>query len=537
MLRQPPRRLAPRPARLAAGLVLLVWSGVAACARKSPSPPAADTPGTAAETGTRDARSRWVTEDELAAWRREAEAEADANRVRRCPRPPLRGDPLPDPADDDLAAFVEPPDDLAECVDTVQAVRTELLALRHPVDEPPQGLPRRLPGWWRALDDPGLPVDAIRRVEQACAGLPDRLRRAVSHDDACSPYAPGRRRVPSVQPPVRLAQALEVLAREALAAGRPDRAADLALDTLRLGQDLRRGPVSWLVAVVSLVFTETAAGALQAVLDLPGALPDGLAARLSAELEQLAATEPHPAAWIDGDALGTVLQELLPVLAEPGWEPPGGRNGARERRAPILVARGLPAADQAALGWAGLRRIREAFRAACPPDTAVRACVDGLLAAGRGLGAAAREPAGVAALEAELRDAGVDERTTAALRERVVAVIAGVGAPLLARQAPRLLGAPLWLAELRLSVAFRRLAEATGGCPGAADFTRPPLSAIVDPTTGGPLAVVAGPEPGILVVRPELPLPRLEETRAPADPGPVLALRCPLGSPPDAPGR
>lgn len=520
------RRSAPRPGRLAVALALAGLLA-AACGRKTPSPPAETTAADAAAPAA-GAEPRWVPDDELAAWRLEAETEADANRTRRCPRPPLRGAPLPGPADDDLAAFVEPPDDLAECVDTVEAVRTELQQLHHPVGEPPHGLPRRVPGWWRALDDPAPPVDAARQVVRACSALPARLHRAVSHEDACSPYTPGRRRVPALLPPVRLAQALEVLARDALAADRPEQAADLALDALRLGQDLRRGPVSWLVAIVSLVFTETAAGALEATLDRPTPLPAGLADRVAAELEALAASEPHPSAWIDGDALRTALQELLPVLAESGWEPPGGRDVGRERPAPLLVARGLAPRDQAALAWDGLRRIRDAFRAACPPESPARTCVDGLLEAGRNLGAAARNPQDLALLEAELRDAGADERNVAALRERVAAMIAGAGAPLLARSTPRLLAAPLWLAELRLLAAFRRLADDTGTCPTLDAFAHPPLAAArLDPTTGGPLAVAAGPEPGVYLVRAELPLPRLEEARGPTDPGPLLALRCP----------
>ncbi|MBN1774079.1 MAG: hypothetical protein JXB32_22660 [Deltaproteobacteria bacterium] len=519
-------RLLARPSgRLVAAVALAGL--LAACGRRRPAE-ADETPGADVDARTAAVEARWVSDVELAVWRFEAEAEAEANRTRRCPRPPLRGEPLPGPADDDLAAFVEPPDDLAECVDTVEALRGELRNLHHPVAQPPDGLPRRVPGWWRAPDDPDLPLDALRQVVAACPALPARLHRAVAHEDSCSPYAPGRRRIPSLLPPVRLAQALEVLAREALAAGRPEEAADLALDALRLGQDLRRGPVPWLVAIVSLVFTETAAGILEEALVRPEPLPDGLAARAARELEALAASEPDPSPWVDGEMLGTVLQELLPVLAGPDWEPPGGKDVGRERAAPLLVARGLAPRDQAALAWAGLRRIRDAFRESCPPGTPARPCVDGWLEAGRRLGVAARDPAAVAELEAELRDAGGDERAVAVLRERVVAVIAGVAAPLLARQSPRPLAAPLWLAGLRLLAAFRRFADETAACPAFEAFAGPPLlEARLDPTTGGPLAVAAGPEPGVYVVRAELPLPRLTESRAPADPGPVVVLRCP----------
>lgn len=521
------RRLAARPAGRLFAVLALAGLLAGACGRRSRAAPDAEL----AEEGGASAvasGARWVREDDLAAWRREAETEAEANRARRCPRAPLRGEALPGPADDDLAAFVEPPDDLVECVDTVEATRSDLRRLHHPVEAPPAGLPRRVPGWWRAADDPELPVEAIRRVVEACSALPVRLRRAVAHEDSCSPYAPGRRRLPSLLPPVRLAQAIEVLGRDALATGRPEFAADLALDALRLGQDLRRGPVPWLMAVVSLVFTEAAAGILEELLSRPEPLPEGLAARALGELEALAASEPEASPWVDGEALGTALQELLPKLAGPGWQPPGGRDVGRERGAPLPVARGLAPRDQAALAWAGLRRIRDAFREACPPGARTRACIEGWFEAGRRLGEAARDPAAVAALAAELRAAGDDARAIEALRERAVVVVAGGGAPRMARQSSRLLAAPLWIAGLRLLAAFRSLADDTASCPTLDAFARPPLAdARIDPTTGGPLAVAAGAEPGVYVVRAELPLPGPADPRAPVDPGPVVVLRCP----------
>lgn len=521
------RRCAARPTgRLlaVAGLAGLLAAG---CGRRSRFAADAETGEVGGPPAAAPA-ARWVAEADLAAWRREAETDAEANRSRRCPRPPLRGEPLPGPADEDIAALVEPPDDLVECVDTVESARADLRGLHHPVSEPPGGLPRRVPGWWRSADDPELPGEAMRRVVQACAALPGRLRRAVAHEDACSPYAPGRRRIPSLLPPVRLAQAIEVLGRDALGSGRPEEAADLALDTLRLGQDLRRGPVPWLVAVVSLVFTETAAGILQETLARPEPLPEGLSARARRELEALAASEPEPAPWLEGEALGRTLQELLPKLAEPGWQPPGGKDVGRQQPAPLPVARGLAPRDQAALAWAGLRRIRDVFREACPAGARPRACIEGWIEAGRRLGEAARDPAAVAALAAELRAAGDDDRAIEALRERAVVVVAGGGGPLMARQAPRLLAAPLWVAELRLLAAFRSLADETAACPTLDAFSRPPLrEARTDPTTGGPLAVAAGSAPGVYVVRAELPLPAPAEPRVPADPGPVAVLRCP----------
>ena len=97
---------------------------------------------------------------------------------------------------------------------------------------------------------------------------------------------------------------------------------------------------------------------------------------------------------------------------------------------------------------------------------------------------------------------------------------------------PNDLNAPLWLAELRLAAAFRGLADATTGCPTLEAFANRPLAdARLDPTTGGPLAVAAGPEPGVYIVRAELPLPRLDPSRGPTDPGPLLALRCPPSVP------
>lgn len=86
--------------------------------------------------------------------------------------------------------------------------------------------------------------DAIRALDAECGGLlEDALDRAVSHEDACSPYRPALRELPDPGVMVGLTDAslLAVRARFIAARGEPARAMWLVLDTVRLFQDFARG--------------------------------------------------------------------------------------------------------------------------------------------------------------------------------------------------------------------------------------------------------------------------------------------------------
>ncbi|MBI5503008.1 MAG: hypothetical protein HY907_22375 [Deltaproteobacteria bacterium] len=530
--------------RVAAWAALAVVSGMA-CARGSERRADGASVVVPADAGRQASgpdvasRPRLFDEARIEALRDEFLEQAAANRTRVCRRPVLRGETLPGPADDDLLAIVADTGPAAACRAAVYENGRVLVPLtRFIADSVPAGTPRRSPPPARPLDQPlGEFGEVFEMVEAACAGLPEAIRRAVGHEDACNPYLPGRRAMPRMREQVNVARAAGLLARRSMREGRLEEAGRLLMDALRLGQDFGRGG-SWIGPMISTVAIRVLAGDVELLFNAPSAFPEGLAASLQAELTALLSSEPHPSEYFADDCLQVVLQDLLPSLMPAGWTPPGGWDV--DKGPPNTVTgegeasgdgegNDVAPRDARALALLATRSVRERFLSACPRESTREACIDGIAAAVAALGDSFKTMVeGHELLEAALQP----NPDGAALREQVVRLLVDATAitamEMLARFPRETQTRTFWLAALRLHAAFRAATDAAGSCPTLAAFDEEPLlSARGDAPVGRLLQVDAGEASETYVVTIARPLwtPRPEDDATESHP--FLLLRCP----------
>jgi len=260
------------------------------------------------------------------------------NAARACPRPVLRGEARPGNADPAIRALMEPSGPLQACYEAVAGKQ-----------------------------DLGRP----------CASLPDAVQRAVAHEDACSPYLLGRNPAPpSLTPYMRIGTALASLGDARIAAGQARQGWALWLDGIRLGQDLARGGTTWLEAMVAH------AGAMSLIEHAHEVVArDGLrglsAADVDAvrgELRALVGSEPHPRTHMLADPLYPLLYEVVPPLMPPGWTPPGGWPPDQTHPGPAEPRE----QRQLLVTWQVLERIAAKQAEACPANSDVAQCLEGL---------------------------------------------------------------------------------------------------------------------------------------------------------------
>lgn len=373
-----------------------------------------------------------------------------AQEAMRCPRPVLRGRPLPGSGEVALAAVAEGREH-ARCLDTVDAGREALeAALFLTFEGLPAGWPRRNPWLTLRPSDASAVPPAIEAVAAVCAPLVEDVREAVRYQDACSPYRPGRAR-PAPARLESLALALAASARHRWAAEDDRAAAEILLDGLRLLDDLARGGARIEVQAAAVRARTPLAVTLEGLLDRPAPLGPSLPRQIEAELATLAATRPSPSASLRG-----LWASLLLDIDLPGTDLP----------------------DDALLPIAGLHLLAEQVATACPADAPAHRCVAALREADARLGELTR----------------LDGRS-GALAESMVTFV-GPYADHLRQRALRDVVVP----GLRTLATWRRVVEATGDCPRLDAFDVEPLrSARRDPFKDGLLKVVPHAEDRFLV--------------------------------------
>lgn len=294
------------------------------------------------------------------------------NRERQCPRQPI-GDPgLPGRPDPLIVALVEPEGALARCAEAVE--KTER-AWRGELLEPgagPGALPRPRPG--ASVSSAGTVKD---RLDSDCAALPQAIGRAVGFRAVCSPYLPGRRRLPHLGPVVRLLEGAAILAHRR-AREEPKEAARRLLESLRFQQDLCRGGVPWIWPFV-LRGPLRLTVAFLADLLASRHLDVGALASIEAALGVLAASEPPVESYLRGEQLTVELGSYLIPLMPKGWIPPGGEptpgfdpgSGIPHR------ALGSPRQDLL-LAWLALRLRGELWAASCSSQRRPAQCLGAL---------------------------------------------------------------------------------------------------------------------------------------------------------------
>jgi hypothetical protein len=397
-----------------------------------------------------------------------------AGRSRRCDRPVLRGQPIPGPAQEDQLALMDSSGELRACYELIARAGSEI--------------GEAMSSWdgWRvplAMDDERAQAEVIAQAEGACEPVVQSLRRAVSHDDGCSPYLPSRRRFTEGQiSPIRVTRAASIMARRSLREDRLPESAEISLNALRYCQDFGRGEAEFLVGLLSIIAAEPPSQTLELILNDPAPLPDPLLDQIDSELAALLASEPHPSQLLRGTRLDislAVVRGVLPDLVPPELAPEDLLFGS-------LIADVTPR-QAAGLALSALGELDRRLMAACPEQSRFAACAGGL----RGL---TREALPLPGPEADQRSRDV--------RAELVGVLEGEALPAYSRYLERYAGRAFRLAALRLHTALRAQIQHGGRCLRPEELTGEAWTPyLTDPVSGEQMIVVAS-EPGLLVLAP-----------------------------------
>lgn len=408
-----------------------------------------------------------ISPAQLAAMEKALLAEAKANQSKKCPRPLLRGRPLAGSADRALLAIIKKGDAALEgCFKFLSARDREIR---------------------KFLKAPESRISpSLEKIIQSCEPLALTVASAARHREACSPFLTGRRALPNMIRFMRMAKGLSLLVRGLLQEGKAEKAINLALDGLRVSQDLSRGRGTPLIVAMVAVAASKIIGdfALRVVLNSGKPLGRPLLQRLQRELKILVRTEPPFREFLASETQSLALQTWLPLLKGPGWVPPGGWD---EGLAPG-VPKGTPSPKarlSAILGWVAMKRSIERLEQACPQGSTMQFCHQGMTREGRQMARAAR----AGGLDMIIEILGADDPAKR-ITEWIIRIFQALNGNAYAKYIIRYAYRSFYYAAHGLHAALRLEAERTGH--------NPPLKALLahgrrlrflDPNTGLPLGL------------------------------------------------
>jgi hypothetical protein len=491
------------------GLALALAGALAGCSR--PAPDQAPEPPVLVPPEARQA----LPEQALEA--------LDRNARRACSRAGAGRAASAGSADAEAVALAEPTGALATCAAAVAArepaLRTALFVASAPPDRPARAFP------WAAPPAPTLAAP-VAEVAAACGALIPAQGAALAAAGPCSPYLPGRRRLPALGPLLRLGLATAALAREAAHRGDPAGALRLLLGSLRLEQSLLQGGVPLRLSSALAIHLAYVGATLEGILaSAPLAAPDLAAAE--ADLADLAATEPPLADALLAERLHRDVADFLQPLRGPAWVPPGGLpvdpatgQAVRPTEGPVQGA----AREELFLAWLAARQDDLERISACSPPATPAACLGALAAAEE---RPRPSPSVVRGRMALLAPHLTDPARRARALEATVALLAELRQPTLHRPAAQLAARRFYLTAFRIAVAARRAAARGGPALGPRE-----LAALPEARTDG----LSSQAPGLrglgetVFVTPALP-----KLLAPDDALVVIATPRPSGPDPGPP--
>jgi len=439
-------------------------------------------------------RARLVSEDEIRALERQIDAVAEKSRSRTCPRPVLRGEALPGRAADDILALVEGKEEIQACLDALDKSSEKLDgALAHPKGHSPEGFPARLNRTARAQHE--VPP-ALEDSEKACKPVLALIRRAVCHEDGCSPFLPGLHDQPPFIRVIRATKVAAAAARRAIASGETAAGFDLLLDTLQFCHDFSRGGTSLLVTMIGASAATTPLAVLEQSLNRKEPLGAKLLRRVEDELGVVLSSQAHPVEYLRGE------QRAMDVLT---WRDLEEKNA--DGKTPFGTRTiGVDAREDMALAVIAGHETWEESLAGCKPDKPPAACAEHVGKVSKRLRGSKAADRG--ALD-RLIGVAVSADKAKAIRRQVIDILKTIAAPDFSRYLARDGQIRFQLAALRLHAAWRRLAEKNESCPGPEAFDHLPLSKLrTDPYSGKQIQIEQA-APGKLVLRPPLPLGKL----------------------------
>ncbi len=440
-----------------------------------------------------------ISDSEIAAIEARLLAEIEGNRTRTCVRPVLRGRSAAGLADTDIVGVVEGNDGLRECYDFIQQFDDVLFG-------PPDAANERQTG-------------LMARFSKVCASLPPAIERATAHDDACSPYLPGRRPMPGLRGTQRILRAARHLAALVVLSGRTGEAADRFLDIVRFAQDLGRGGAPLVMTMLATsVIREILSNDLPQLLARPELTDEDLA-RIRRGLGQLIETEPSLQRSIVADITWLAYEAGLPLLREPGWAPPGGYSVGNQTPPadyePALLPLVTPGQERrfilAAIMDLGLR-----YSEACPEGATLAECYLGLRAMTEAVMVRRSIPGWLRILQTLIAPSPWE-----AWRRHLTELVQEMLSVSFETYVPGYTVRSFFLAALRLQVAVLQEARRTGRCPTAEDLATPAWhERIREPSVGGAFMIRTGASGGI-VVESAAPIWQAAEESPP-----VLPIKC-----------
>ncbi|MFH1530997.1 MAG: hypothetical protein ABIK09_09730 [Pseudomonadota bacterium] len=394
------------------------------------------------------------------------DATIEENIARHCPRPVIGGAPIPGPAAHDIVLVAEGGAGLHDCYDFLAQYGAVLFG-------PP-------------VDDGERQTGLVNQFTEICRSLPEALRSATSHADACSPYQPGRRGIPDLQVTMTALAAARRFGAMAVLGGQPAAAAQRFLDVLRFSQDLGRGGAPLVLTMFGTsVMREVIMNDLAQLIERPEVEVEDLEGIASA-LDQLILSEPSLPRIIAADTTWLAVEAGLPLIRGPGWAPPGGFSQGRRRTptddAPDLLP-WIPQSRERGIIFSAFMELDRKRRAACPLNATLADCHAGLLALSEARQLMESTPSWIRWLRVALAPAPL----AALRRELEERVQARVDAPFegyVREYASR----SFQMTILRFLVAVRLELRRSGRCPTSEDLEAPRWQEILrDPVFGGGL--------------------------------------------------
>ena len=409
---------------------------------------------------------RLVTEAEIAAHEAALMKRISETKARTCKRPLLRGQPLPGPGADDLRALAQPTGELADC-----DARLAKLGDLNPLVE--------------ARDATLLAIqkECGPRYEAA-------LVKAISHEDACSPFQVGVDRVApqttaDLTRALRTAKFLAIHARER-STDDPLAAMWLLLDAMRFSDDLSRGHTTLIDRMIGIAATGLLADQAFAILAKSSIAADKLA-ELSTAFGVLTAYQQPFTDTLRGERDYGDLVYALGPLKPKNWVPPGGWPEGQDPRGAErgeLLTRN-PRDEHALHFFVSERTAREVAKA-CPSGGTLEACA-------KGFGDAEAtpkepDPASFAKLYAKLAAAKNVDQARLEIRDAMVDILDGVARPAYSAYVRKQGRSIAKLAALRIHLELARHAATANPCRPA--LVEIPDELLAPPQLGGRLKLI-----------------------------------------------
>ncbi len=408
---------------------------------------------------------------------------AKKNQSKSCPRPVLRGQPLPGTATGDIIAVVEPAGEDDPCVAALSKERMAKLSNSYfDFDAFSQnGFPPRRLGTVRPLRDSIAKREPIEDLLKACAPSMERIGKAVSHKNACSPYLPGVRRVDySSKKYLRLDALVATSAIETTRKGETQNAVVSLLDLIRFGQDFHRGGTSILEPAIAIAgVCRRVVPVLEWLLNRREPLGAPLLTLIDQELAALIATSPHPSKYLEGETVDLAVYTALPMLFGPQWSPPGEVVGESEDPLPFA-----PSAAQTLLMT--IHKTRLGYTLSCRPEDTAAECFSNMKVTSDDAGDS---------YKADMKNPfrwleWIRDPPKARPNEENPIYVTYLSLRAFRNYVKKNGQTSFYLGALRLLTKYREVAEETSSCPGIEIFGSPAFEqARVDPYSGKPLQI------------------------------------------------